>query len=192
MASENHILNGLSVNDLSETIDTIANKSELGKFQVAAKTTWIHGGHCQTRIKQFCSGGEILEHRHAHILEADEPEELLGTDLGANATEALLHAVASCLSASFIYHATAQNINIHEMEMTLTGNLDLNGFLGIDENIPSGFQDIQINWKVKSNATDQQLQDLCKYAQARSPVFNSVKSPVPINVNLEILHQAWT
>ena len=191
MASKNN-LNGLSTKDLAESIDTIASQPELGKFQVSSTTKWIHGGHCQTRIKKFCAGGETLEHRHAHILEADEPEELLGTDLGANATESLLHALASCLSASYIYHATALNINIDELEMDIQGSLDLNGFLGIDENTPSGFQCIQITCRVKSNATDLQLQNLCRYAQARSPVFNSVINPVPVAVNLEIMHQAWT
>lgn len=183
--AEAKIVNGLDVEQLGGAMDGMRDNPDLGKYKFRARNKWVNGAHCQTTIDDFWAAGEDLSRTKAHVLEGDEPPDLLGQDHGPNATEALLHALGACLNASFIYHAAAQRVKIEQLEFDLEGDIDLNGFLGVNEGVPSNFQRIRITCRVKADAPRDKLEELCEYAQKRSPVFNSVSRPVPVHVTLE-------
>jgi uncharacterized OsmC-like protein len=180
------MLNGLNVEQLQGCKDEMKGNPDVGKYQFRATNRWVNGAHCRTTIQDFWAAGqEDKSRQRAHVLEGDEPTTLLGEDHGPNATEGLLHALGACLNASFIYHAAAQGIKVDELEFELEGDLDLNGFLGVNESVPSNFQQIRVKCRVKANAPREKLEELCEYAQKRSPVFNTVSRPVPVHVLLE-------
>ena len=181
------ILNGLVVQELADSIDGLKDNPELGKFKFRAKNKWIGGAHCMSVINDFSAAGQECLRSNPHILEAGEPEELLGRDKGPNATEALLHALASCLNASFIYHATAAGVKVDDLEFEMEGDIDINGFFGTDKDVRNGFESIRVICRVKADASPEKLQQLCELAQRRSPVFDTVTHPVPVSVELEIL-----
>lgn len=184
--TQDKFVNGLNVDLLNKSMDDMRSDPTLGKFVFKANNEWIDGAHCRSTIKDFDASNEPDVSRHTiHVLESDEPAALLGQDYAPNATETLLHALAACLNASVIYHAAAQGIRVEELEFEIQGHLDLNGFLGVDEEVPSNFGHIEVKCKVKADATIEQMQELCEYAQKRSPVFNTVIKPVPVNVTLE-------
>lgn len=106
---------------------------------------------------------------------------LLGQDQGANPVEYVLHALAGCMTTTMVYHAAASGITIESVETELEGNLDLHGFLRLDENVRNGYENIRVNFKVKSDATPEQLADLARI----SPVFDIVSNPVNVSVNIE-------
>ena len=176
------ILNGINTSELSDAMRFMKENPELGKYRFSATHNWIEGTHCQTTIKDFWAGGHVVDtsREREHVIDADEPTSLLGSDHGANATEALLHALASCLSTTFVYHATAQGVQVEEIELQLEGNIDLNGFLGLDDNVRKGYESICVNFMVKADASREKLQELCEYAQMHSPVFDIVSHPVEI------------
>ena len=181
-----NITNGLNVDDLNNSIDATRANPQLGKYQFRAKNRWVDGAHCRTTINDFYAAGQEDTFRSkTHVLEGDEPPALLGQDYGPNATEALLHALGACLNASFIFQATAQGIKIDELEFELEGDIDLNGFLGVDESARNGFQEIRVTCMVKADAPREKLEELCELAQKRSPVFDIVSHPVPVSVQLK-------
>ena len=116
---------------------------------------------------------------------ADEPSVLLGTDRGANPVEYVLTALAGCLTTSLVYHAATRGISIEEVESHLEGDLDLRGFLGLSEEVRTGYENIRVSFKIKADATDEQLKELVQVAQKRSPVFDTVSRPVPVSVELK-------
>ena len=183
---EENLVNGINVEDLTDCIDDITENPELGRYKFRAKNRWMDGAHCRSTIQDFWAGGqEDTSRQRPHVLEGDEPTTILGTDNGPNATETLLHALGACLNTSIIYHAAARGIKIDELELDMEGDIDLNGFLGIDESVPSNFQSIRVKCRIKSDAPKEELEDLWDYAQKRSPVFNSVTRPIPVEVSLE-------
>lgn len=119
------------------------------------------------------------------MLEGDEPAVLLGEDYGANAVEAVLHALASCLGVGFVYNAAAKGIKIESLEFDIEGSLDLQGFLGLSKTIRPGYEDITVRYKVQADATRGQLEELCEYVQKTSPVLDVIKNPVKVRVELE-------
>jgi uncharacterized OsmC-like protein len=183
--SAEQIVNGVNVEKLYETIGAISHNAQIAKFNFRAKNRWVNGGHNRTAINEF--DGACQTHRRAQdfVFEKDEPPVLLGTDEGANPVEYALAALAGCLTTSLVYHASAKGIVIEEVESTLSGDLDLRGFLGMDESIRNGYQQIQVKFKVKApGVSDETLRELVELAQKRSPVFDIVSHPTPVCVSL--------
>ena len=133
-------------------------------------------------IKGFYGvGQEDTSRKDTFTMEADHPEVLLGEDLAANPAEFVLHALGSCLTAAMTYHAAAQGIDIESMESSLKGGVDLQGFLGLDPEVRKGFNGIEVKFKVKSDASEDQLRALSQF----SPVFDMLTNPTPVNIVFE-------
>jgi uncharacterized OsmC-like protein len=179
------ITNNINVTRLMETVNSIKQKPQLAKFRFRAKNEWIDGTHCRTTIRDFYGAGkEDTSRIQSFILQADEPSVLLGSDHGPNATEALLFALASCLNTTFMYHASAQGVKVEHLALELEGELDLRGILGIDENVRSGFEHINVTFHVKADAPERKIRELVELAQKRSAVFDCVTREVPVAVTM--------
>jgi uncharacterized OsmC-like protein len=179
------VINGVSVTKLFETIGAIQGNPTIANFNFRAKGRWINGAHNQTTINDFYGACQTHSRSQPFVFEKDEPPVLLGEDHGANPVEYALAALNGCLTTSLIYHAAAQGIKIDEVESTLSGDLDLHGFLGLDENVRNGYKKIKVTFKIKSDAPEQKLRQLVELAQNRSPVFDIVSHPTPVEVTME-------
>ncbi|MDP2689070.1 MAG: OsmC family protein [Deltaproteobacteria bacterium] len=182
------VINGINTNLLADTIRSIRNRPQIAKFKFRANNKWVTGAHCTTTIKDFYGvEKEDTSRTRPFVLEADEPAVLLGEDHGPNATEAALYALASCLNATFVYYAATKGVKLDELEFTLEGDMDIQGFLGISDQIRRGFQNITVTCRVRGDATREKLEELCQLARQHSPVFNIVTNKVPVTVRTEVL-----
>jgi uncharacterized OsmC-like protein len=180
------LVNGVNVQELFKTVDAVKKTASIAKFRFRAGNTWIDGGHNRTSIRNFYgAGAEDTSRKTPFILDSDEPKVLLGNDRGPNPVEYVLTALAGCLTSSLVYHAAARGIAIEEVESHLEGDLDLRGFLGISEAVRNGYESIRVSFKIKADATEEQLKELVQLAQERSPVFDIVSHPVPVSVELQ-------
>ena len=182
--SENRV-NGVSVTRLFGTINAITENPAISKFNFRAKGMWINGGHNQMTINDFDGACQTHTRDQPFVFDKDEPPVLLGTDQGANPVEYALAALNGCLTTSLIYHAAAQGVKIDEVESTLSGDLDLQGFLGMSEKVRNGYERIKVNFKVKSDAPREKIRELVDLAQERSPVFDIVSNPITVEVSLQ-------
>jgi uncharacterized OsmC-like protein len=181
------IVNGVAVDSLSQTVGAIKATPALAKFNFRIRNQWVDGGRNISTAGNFYGAGQEQTRSKAFVLEADEPPVLLGNDLAANPVEHLLHALAGCLTSSMVYHAAARGIHIDEIESSLEGDIDLHGFLELDKNVRNGYQGIRVNFKIKADVPDEQLQELCKLGSAHSPVFDSLTNGVPVAVTAQRL-----
>jgi uncharacterized OsmC-like protein len=184
MSSEK-MVNGVNIDNLFKTVVAVKGNPAIAKFNFRAQNKWINGGNNRTTVNEFY--GACQTHTRSKPFEyvKDEPPVLLGTDQGANPVEYALTALAGCLTTSLIYHAAAQGIKIDEVESTLDGDLDLQGFLGLSEGIRNGYQNINVTFRIKADASEEKLEELVQLAQKRSPVFDIISNPTPVQVRLE-------
>jgi uncharacterized OsmC-like protein len=180
-------INGVSVDDLVATIDTIKATPAMAKFRFRLQNHWEDGGQNRSIVGGFYGAGQELSRTKSFLLKADEPAILLGKDVAANPVEHLLHALAACLTTSMVYHAAARGIAIEEVESLFEGDLDLRGFLELDENVRKGYQGIRVNFKIKADVPDEQLQEIVALGTGHSPVFDSLTKGVPVSVKAERL-----
>jgi uncharacterized OsmC-like protein len=94
--------------------------------------------------------------------------------------EFLLHALAGCVTTTFVLHAMARGIRIHELSTELEGDIDVRGLLGLDDAVSPGYSEIRVRLSVRADCSDEALADLIAYAQAHSPVCNTICRPVPV------------
>ena len=109
----------------------------------------------------------------------------MGNNLGSNPVEYLLVALSGCLTTSLIAHATAKGIEIRIVKSRYEGDIDLRGFLGISEDIPVGYQNIRVYFKIDADLSDDEKQNLVYMAQKYSPVFNTITKSAPVSVQLD-------
>jgi len=178
-------INGVNVDGLVGTINAIERDSSLARFQFRAHNEWVSGAHSRTTIQGFYGAGqEDTSRRQPFTLEGDEPAVLLGSNTGPNAVEAVLHALASCLAAGFVYNAAAQGINVESLSFDLEGELDLRAFVGLSKDVRPGYEGIRVTYRVKSDAPRERVEALCQYVQDTSPVLDIIRNPVPVTVRL--------
>jgi uncharacterized OsmC-like protein len=181
-----NVKNGVNVDQLVGTIGAIKGAPDIAKFQFRAETKWINGGHCRTEFRNFYGAkAEDTSRAQSLVIEGDEPAVLLGEDHGANAVEAVLHALASCLCVGFVYNASAQGISIESLDFSLEGDIDLHAFLGLSETMRPGYQNISVKYTVKADAPKEKLVELCAYVQKTSPVLDILRNPVSVTIEME-------
>lgn len=176
------MVNGIHLKTLMGTVNAIQQAPELGACKFRVSNSWLGGSRNCTRVSGFYGAGQEFEHKQTFKLLADEPPILAGTDEGANPVEHLLNALAGCLTTSMVAHAAVRGIHIECLECELEGDIDLRGFLGLSKDVPKGFTDIRVRFKVGSSNGD--LETL-KALSSFSPVFNTLLQGVNVEVQLE-------
>jgi uncharacterized OsmC-like protein len=178
-------VNGVLVDDLFSTVSAVKATSSIAKFTFRIRNQWESGSRNRSTVATFTGANQELSHPKPFVLEADEPAILLGTDRAANPVEYLLHALASCLTTSMVYHASARGIHIEQVESSFEGDLDLRGFLDLDPSVRNGYQGIRVLFKIRANVPDDQLQEIVQLGIGHSPVFDSLTNGVPVSVSAE-------
>jgi uncharacterized OsmC-like protein len=179
------IRNGVDTERLFATLDLIKDQPELARFQFRVRNRWIGGAHNRSRIKDFyAAGAEDTTRSEEFQIDAGEPAILLGTDTGANPVECLLHALAACLTTSIVCVAAARKVELTSVESILTGDMDVRGALGVDDEPRNGFERISVSFRVTGNAPEEKLREVVEQAQKRSAVYDMVTNGVPVAVEL--------
>lgn len=175
------VVNGVELETLMGTVKAIQADPELGVCHFRATNKWLSGNHNRSTVTGFYGAKQEMQHKQTFTMDADEPAILAGDDNGANPVEHLLHALASCLTTSMVAHAAVRGIAIEEMESEFEGDIDLNGFLGLDANVPKGYTAIRAKFRVKADPKDMdQIRELAKF----SPVYNTLTNGTPVDVQV--------
>ena len=109
-----------------------------------------------------------------------------GAGTGACSGDLLLGALAACAQITCQMVAAAMGIPAENIEVTVEGDLDLRGTLGISKETPVGFQDIRMKFDVRApQATAEQLQTLREKTEQYCVVMQTLLHPPTIE-------QHWT
>ncbi len=176
------VSNGVDMDVLWKSINAVKEEPSLGKSKFRIHNKWLKGGYSRTTVKDFYAIGEEHSHKNELGLEADEPDILAGTDLGANPVEHLLNALAACLTSSMVYHAATRGIEIEELESRLEGELDLQGFMGLAPDVRKGYENIRVTFRVKTDPAN--IETLREFA-GFSPVFDVVRHGTSVDLKIE-------
>lgn len=171
------VINGIDVNVVTETIDTVKSNRDLGLSRFKIQNKWEGATRTTTTVGDMYAAKQTISHKENYQVLSDEPEMLSGSDLAPNPVEQLLSAVASCVTTSVIAHAAVRGIQINSLESELEGDIDLNGFLGLDEKVAKGYSEIRLTLHVDTPHPDlDEIVELAKF----SPVFNTVTNGAKI------------
>ena len=178
-------LNGVDTATLFATLDAVKAAPEAAKFQFRAHNEWISGTHSRGTIYGYFGVGEERTHERSFHFDADHPVVLVGKDNGPTPVEHLLHALAACLTAGIVNIAAARGVRLTEVRSEVSGDIDLNGILGLDPAVRNGYEHIKVRFTVQGDAPAEKLREIVAQSRARSAVFDVVTNGVPVAIEVE-------
>jgi uncharacterized OsmC-like protein len=176
--------NGVDTATLFATLDAVKAAPEAAKFQFRANNAWINGTHNRSTIHGYFGVGEERAHERTFHFDADHPAVLVGRDNGPTPVEFVLHALAACPTAGLANIAAARGIQLTEVRSTVSGDIDLNGILGLDLDVRNGYQNITVQFTVKGDAPAEKLRALVEQSRARSAVYDIITNQVPVTIEV--------
>lgn len=125
----------------------------------------------------------VVQARNFKIV-IDEPENLGGTDAGANPVEYVLSALAGCLNVVGHIVAKEMNFTLNSLEIDLEGDLNPAKFMGQETTERAGYQSIKVTIKPDSDADEDTLAKWVKTIESRCPVSDNITHATPVSICL--------
>ena len=120
------------------------------------------------------------------VYEAQAHAGVGGEGTGACSGDLLLGALAACAQITCQMVAEAMGLEVNDIAVTVEGDLDLRGTLGIDREAPVGFTDIRVSFAIDApGATEEQLGALRRKTERYCVVMQTLTTAPPIAVGWE-------
>ncbi len=104
-------------------------------------------------------------------LSTDMPPALGGAGDGPQPGWLMRAGLAACNASCIAMRAAHLGIELSLLEVTVTSESDMRGFLGLDESVPAGLQDLQVAVRIAApGRAAEELDALVRWACAHSPV----------------------
>jgi len=113
------------------------------------------------------------------IYEAELHEGAGGPGAGACSGDLLLGALAAC--SQLTAQAVAENFGVDvDVSVEASGDLDLRGTMGVDEEAPVGFEDVRLDVSVDGELDEETRAALEKYTERYCVVYQTLADPPAI------------
>jgi uncharacterized OsmC-like protein len=178
------MINGLDTMALKQLVDDVAADAGKGKARFDVTTEWKGGALSESRVDGWELGGKRMPKDFTIMI--DEPEELLGTNTHANPQEMLMAAFNACMMAGYVAGASVHGIELEKVEIHSEGELDLRGFLGLDQTVKPGYDAIHYTVRIRGNGTPEQFEDIHKTVMATSPNRWNIANPIKLTSDLMV------
>ena len=169
-------VNGLDLDALDETVEAIKADPGRAAAQFRVRTEWAGQTRSESRVESFTLGGERIARDFTIV--ADEPTELLGTNTAPNPQELLMAAVNACMTVGYVAQASIRGISLDRCVIEMEGELDLRGFLGLDDEVPPGYRRIHYSVALDGDGTREQYEEIHRAVMATSPNYFNMARPI--------------
>ena len=179
------VLNGIDLPALGEFVEQVKADPAQGNVRFRVTTRWSGQTRSETTIDGYELAGRPIERRFKVI--ADEPVDLLGTDTAPNPQELLMTALNACMAVGYVAQASVHGIELRSLEIETHGQLDLRGFLGLDDTVPPGYRQLDYTVRIAGDGTEEQFREIHQAVMKTSPNFFNLNQPICMNGRLEVL-----
>ncbi len=135
-------VNGLNVEALGQVVEEIKSDATKGFARFKVSSTWKGQTKSESRVQSYVLNGEEIPREFS--INADEPLELLGQNSAPNPQELLMAAFNACMMVGYVANASLKGIRLDSVEIRTRGTLDLRGFLGLNDQVPPGYESDRI------------------------------------------------
>jgi uncharacterized OsmC-like protein len=179
-----HRTNGLNLDALGAVVEEINRDPSKALVAFRVTTDWKGQTRSKSSVESYVIGGqEILR---SFTIEADEPDELLGSNSAPNPQELLMSAVNACMMVGYVAQAAVRGVRLQSCQIETEGELDLRGFLGLAEGVPPGYRHIDYTVRIKGDGTPEQFEEIHQAVMKTSPNYFNMARPIRMNGVLQI------
>jgi len=105
-----------------------------------------------------------------------------GDGLSACSGDMLLEALVACAGVTLNAVATALGIQLRDATILAEGDLDFRGTLGVSKDVPVGFQRIRLQFRLDTDAGEEQIATLLRLTERYCVVYQSLSHPAKIEI----------
>lgn len=127
----------------------------------------------------------VVKARNFEIV-IDEPEDLGGTNQGANPVEFVLAAYCGCLNVMAHLVAKELEIPFRGIKIDMAGTLNPAKLFGQSDEDRAGYKEIKITLKPDCDADEATLQLWMDKIMSRCPVGDNIKNITPVSVSMKV------
>jgi uncharacterized OsmC-like protein len=179
--------NGIDLAALQTFAKGVAENASKRGARFNVRTKWEQQTRSVATVSHYALGG--VQHQRHFEIAADEPTELLGQNSAPNPQELLMAALNACLTVGYVVNAAAMGINVQSLEIETDGELDLRGFLGLDETVNPGYDEVSYVVRLHADAPRARLEELHKVVTKTSVNLANFSKAIRMLPKLEI-HEA--
>ena len=176
------IVNDIDLDKLTDLVEEAAINPGLG-FEVTTKWTGQFRSESRPGPITLGNGDKVARD---HVILADEPEEILGSNEAANPQELLMAALNACMTVGYVAGAAKRGIRLDRLEIETKGTLDLRGFFALSDTVPPGYPVIEYVVRIAGEGTTEQFEEIHAEVQATSPNFDNIARAIRIDAKLEV------
>ena len=145
---------------------------ESAKLTITVRSTTVGNDPMQARIAAAAAPGRdpVAWDVGAHPMAG-------GTDELACSGDVLLASLAACQEITLRMVAAAMGIALREVEVTVSGDMDFRGTMGLDPETPVGFSAIRTDVRVVADAPADRLERLAQRAERFCVVAATLRQP---------------
>jgi len=177
-------VNGINVSALRQAIAAMTEKPEEATTQWRVKSRWVGGTRTDHFVDGYGLGGQTIDRQFQ--IQVDEPRELCGTDQFANPQEYLLAATNACMMVGYTAVAAVMGVRLTKLELEVTGEIDLRGFLDIDRSVPPGYRSLHFTVRVAGDGTREQFEKMHEVVRRTSPNYYNMSHAIELKTDLVI------
>lgn len=164
-------LNGVDIAAVGGLAAAIVDDAAKAATTWSASVRWNGGFRSEASIRDFAP------------ISSDEPRGLGGSDGAPNPVEQLLGALGNCLAVGYAANASVAGIELRDLRVDVSGDLDLHTFLGLRDG-HAGFSSISVAVHIDSDADEAALEALHRRVTSTSPVGHTLGAAIPVDIQL--------
>jgi uncharacterized OsmC-like protein len=163
-------------------VDQISSTAEKAKHDPSAALVKINiAGDWRMDENQKQFGGAVTFPKGELVLEADFPPFLGGEGRAPSPLAYCFYGAMSCYGSTFASQAAMAGVEIEQMHITLSLQVDFRTALGLGEFTP--LSEFKFDVQVKSPATVKEIENVKKLTDERCPAIWAMKNPVPFSTS---------
>jgi uncharacterized OsmC-like protein len=177
-------VNGIDQEALQQLVQEIKSDPAKGFARFKVASSWKGQTRSETHIPSYTFNGREIN--RGFSVTADEPKELFGEASAPNPQELLMAAFNACIMVGYVATAAVMGVDLEAVEIESEGELNLRGFLGIDENVKPGYDSLQYTVHIRGNGSAEQFQAIHENVIKTSPNYFNISRPVAVNGTLVV------
>ncbi len=171
-------INGFNLFEISDVIESITESPKRSKSKMMTIYNWESGD---------TNSGLIKDSFVVHIDNYSKayPSLVLNGNQWAVPMKILLESLSKSMTITLLLHAAARGVRINFLTLEVNAITDIRGFMGLDDQVQSGFQEMRLDLTVQACATENQVAQL-KKCLTRAPVYQMLVNKTNLEESFKI------
>ena len=92
----------------------------------------------------------------------------------------------ACIMVGYVAGSSLKGIKLDSVEIKTRGQLDLRGFLGLDDSVAPGYEAVDYEVSIGGNGTREQFDEIHQTVMKTSPNYFNLNRPIRMNGVLKV------